>query len=67
MKKNYFFAVIVMAVMSLSSFLNGFGAARGQGATGAPGENGQSCSQPGCHTSGNFSPSLDLFLIDEDE
>ena len=65
MKKIYFFTVIVLSIFSLSSFLNGYGAGTGEGATGAPGENGQACSQAGCHTSGNFNPSLDLFLIDD--
>ena len=65
MKKLYFSVIIALLVASMSSFQDGFGANRGQGATGAPGEQGQSCGQGGCHTSGSFSPSLDLFLTDE--
>lgn len=53
--------------IALMSNRGGRGSAGGNNGavTGAPGENGGSCGQGGCHSAGNFNPSLDLFLIDE--
>lgn len=53
--------------IALMSNRGGRGSAAGtNGAvTGAPGENGGSCGQSGCHSAGNFNPSVDVFMLDE--
>lgn len=67
MKKVYYISALIIMAIALMSNRGGRGSASGtNGAvTGAPGENGGSCGQSSCHSAGNFSPSLDLFLIDE--
>jgi len=64
MKKLILFTFLILGVLSLVSFQGGFGAG-GQAGTTAPGEPGATCGQSGCHGSGAYEPSLDLFLIDD--
>ena len=68
MKKLYYISALIIMSILLMSNRGGRGSAAGpNGAvTGAPGENGGSCGQGGCHSAGNFNPSVDLFLIDQD-
>lgn len=56
---------MVMTALFMMSNQRGRAAAFGP-ATGAPGENNGTCGNSGCHSSGSFDPSLDLFLIDAD-
>ena len=65
MKKYLLFAFLILGILSMVSFQSGWGAGSGPGTT-APGESGATCMQGGCHASGNFEPSLDVFLIDSD-
>jgi len=65
MKKYLLFAVIILTGIMMTSFSGGFGAQRNQGSTGAPGETGQTCSRPGCHASGAFSPMLAFAMFDD--
>ncbi len=66
MKKYLLFCSIISVGFMMTSFSGGFGAQRNQGSTGAPGESGQTCSRPGCHASGAFTPSLAVALFDDD-
>lgn len=68
MKKLYYISALIIMSILLMSNRGGRGSAAGSNGavTGAPGENGGSCGQGGCHTAGNFNPSVDLFLIDQD-
>ncbi len=66
MKKLILFTFLILSILSLISFQGGFGTGSNQAGTTAPGETGATCGQGGCHAAGQFSPSFDLFLIDED-
>ena len=61
MKIFQLFAVIATGIFLLS-FSGGFD---NGGATGAPGES-NACSQPGCHASGSFAPTLEIAVTNLD-
>ncbi len=67
MKKNLlnclFLAALACFAMSNSG---GRGAVSGMPATTAPGENGPTCGSPGCHSAGNFEPTMTLKMLDGD-
>lgn len=66
MKKFLLVLSFFTLVVSLTSYKTGFGDGAGQGVTGAPGENGGSCGQSGCHSAGAFDPSLSVTLTDSE-
>ncbi len=65
MKKNII-AIPAMIIMSIFFMSNraGRGNVANAPSTTAPGENGQTCATVGCHSAGNFDPSLELVLVD---
>ncbi len=60
MKKTLLLLSVLYAAFSMFSFSGGFGSP----ATGAPGENGTTCGQGGCHSAGQFDVELNLSMID---
>ncbi len=64
MKKIYLPLMFLAAGFFALSNSNGAGTAQGQDRTGSPVGNG-SCANTGCHNGGNFSPSVSLTLLDD--
>ncbi len=60
MKKVIFYAFAAFAALTLISNSTGYRFP----ATGAPGEDGTSCAQSGCHNGGTFAPELSFSLTD---
>lgn len=60
MKKVIFYAFAAFAALTLISNASGYRFP----ATGAPGEDGTSCAQAGCHNGGTFAPELSFSLTD---
>lgn len=64
MKKYLLVLSLFTLIVSMTSYKTGFGDGAGQGVTGAPGENGGSCGQSGCHAAGAFNPSVAVTMTD---
>jgi len=64
MKKLLLFISVIAISFCMTSYQQGYGSRTTTGSTGAPGENGSTCGRSGCHSSGAFSPSLQVYLTD---
>ncbi|NNF20533.1 MAG: hypothetical protein HKN67_01220, partial [Saprospiraceae bacterium] len=65
MKQSILVLVVVFGLIGLMSNSGGRGLVGGP-ATTAPGESGQFCGSTGCHSSGSFSPKLDIVINNSD-
>jgi len=57
-------ACSILILIGLMSNSSGRGNVFGQAVTGAPGDSNMTCASSGCHSSGTFSPSADLTVLD---
>ncbi len=64
---KYIVSLFIFSGLSLIFLSNsgGRGTVSGSPATTSPGESGQFCGSAGCHASGNFSPELEVKLVDD--
>ena len=65
MKHIFTFLALISFSLIFMSNRSGRTSTFGNPATGAPGENGQTCGSFGCHASGAFDPAVTLSLLDD--
>jgi len=66
MKNTIYLLLFLFGTLTLTSNRSGRSGITGQGVSGAPGENGQTCGSFGCHSSGNFDPDVVISLMNAD-
>lgn len=65
MNKLYTSIVLIITALALMSNSGGRGTIGNEAVTGAPGENGRTCGSSGCHSAGEFGPSISLDVISD--
>ena len=65
MKNTIFLLLFFFGALTLTSNRTGRTTMTGQGVSGAPGENGQTCGSFGCHSNGVFDPNVVISLLND--